>query len=97
MRQVAGHLGHVGQPIFAKRIQLVTGAARTPWVGVIPQPQVLHGKPCSGVSIKDFTHRQHQQFDIGGCRAGIATKQTKEFLIGIDGQLHFEARRSQHG
>ena len=29
---------------FAERVQLVPGAACTPWVGVIPQPQVRHGK-----------------------------------------------------
>ena len=93
MREITGHLCHVGQPIFTERKHLIAGAARTPRVSVIPQPQVGHGKPSASVSIEDFTHRQHQQFNVSSRRAGISTKQAKELLIGIDGQLHFEARR----
>ena len=92
VRQIAGHIGHVRQPIFAERKQLVPGAARTPWIGVIPQPQVRHGKPSASVSVKNFTHRQNQQFNVRGRRTSIATKQAEEFLIGIDGQVHFQAR-----
>ena len=97
VRQVARHLGHVGQPIFTEREQLVPSAARTPWVSVLPQPQVRHGKPSTRVSIEDFTHRQHQQFNVRGRRAGITAKQAKKFLIGINGQFHFQARRPHHG